>query len=125
MFVGQYDGVIDRDRCVALPPAFLEELRGPGERRGLLALPRTDDGQVYLRLYRAGKTESGAARFAELDAEGRVWLPEDAVRRAGLGTRVTLLGNFDRIEIWDPARYEARSDEIDVERTLWPRPWER
>jgi len=39
-----------------------------------------------------------------VDAQGRVTIPPALLRRAGLGKEAVLLGQVDRIEIWDAAR---------------------
>ncbi len=49
------------------------------------------------------------AHAVDLDTQGRFVLPKDLMRQAGIrGPGVTFVGVDDRIEIWDPARYEAR-----------------
>jgi MraZ protein len=42
-----------------------------------------------------------------LDKAGRICLPEDMVRAAGVTDEVLLVGLLDRFEIWNPARYET------------------
>ncbi|KPK74608.1 MAG: hypothetical protein AMJ79_13635 [Phycisphaerae bacterium SM23_30] len=42
----------------------------------------------------------------ELDRQGRVLLPEKAIRRAGLKERATLIGVRDHLELWDPEKWE-------------------
>ena len=39
-----------------------------------------------------------------VDAQGRVTIPPALLRRAGLGKEAVLLGQVDRIEIWDAER---------------------
>lgn len=40
------------------------------------------------------------------DKQGRILIPQDFIRHAQLGSDVYLLGMGNRIEIWDPKRYE-------------------
>jgi MraZ protein len=42
-----------------------------------------------------------------LDKAGRICLPEDMVRAAGITDETLLVGLLDRFEIWNPARYET------------------
>ena len=42
-----------------------------------------------------------------LDKAGRICLPEDMVRAAGIADEALLVGLLDRFEIWHPARYET------------------
>ena len=49
-----------------------------------------------------------------LDSSSRVNLPASLMGYAGISKKVTVLGNNDRIEIWDKERYEKMlSKEID------------
>jgi MraZ protein len=43
-----------------------------------------------------------------IDAQGRINLSEEFRAYAGLtlNSRIVVAGSFDRVEIWDPARYE-------------------
>ncbi|MFC1783418.1 division/cell wall cluster transcriptional repressor MraZ [Planctomycetota bacterium] len=47
----------------------------------------------------------------ELDRQGRVLLPEKAIRRAGLKERVTLIGVRDHLELWDRQKWERYMQE--------------
>jgi MraZ protein len=41
-----------------------------------------------------------------LDKVGRICLPEEMARAAGVKDEAVLVGLLDRFEIWNPARYE-------------------
>jgi MraZ protein len=43
----------------------------------------------------------------ELDASGRVLLPKRLMEYAGLEKDILLVGQIDKVEIWDQATYEA------------------
>jgi MraZ protein len=43
---------------------------------------------------------------APLDKAGRICLPEEMARAAGIKDDAVLVGLLDRFEIWNPARYE-------------------
>jgi len=43
---------------------------------------------------------------APLDKAGRICLPEEMARAAGIKDEAVLVGLLDRFEIWNPARYE-------------------
>ncbi len=50
------------------------------------------------------------AHAVDLDTQGRFVLPLQLMKQAGIvGPGVKFVGVDDRIEIWDPARYEALS----------------
>lgn len=42
-----------------------------------------------------------------LDSQGRISIPADMQEAAGIHSEVMFLGQFDRIELWDPGKYEA------------------
>jgi len=46
-----------------------------------------------------------------VDAQGRITIPPALVRRAGLGKDAVLLGQVDRIEIWDAERFRVATEE--------------
>jgi MraZ protein len=43
---------------------------------------------------------------APLDKAGRICLPEEMARAAGIGEQAVLVGLLDRFEIWSPERFE-------------------
>ena len=43
---------------------------------------------------------------ATLDKAGRICLPEQMARDAGIGDEAVLVGLLDRFEIWSPERYD-------------------
>ena len=47
------------------------------------------------------------ANKVELDRQGRVLLTDKLLQRAGLKSRVTLIGARDHLEVWDTDRWEA------------------
>lgn len=60
-------------------------------------------GQVknYMRLYYSQAEE------VELDAQGRIRIPERLAAFAGLKQEVMLLGVHDHVEIWDQGAWES------------------
>jgi len=57
------------------------------------------------------------AQLSELDALNRVTIPTALLAHAGIEKRVTLIGLFNRVELWDPEAWksyvESRQD-VDV-----------
>lgn len=43
---------------------------------------------------------------AETDKQGRILIPQNLREHAGLEHDITVIGNLNRAEIWDTARYE-------------------
>jgi MraZ protein len=78
------------------------------ERIALAVAPRTvapDESLAFDRV------NSALAGRVELDRQGRVLLPDKAIRRAGLREFVTLIGVRDYLEIWDTDRWESYLEE--------------
>jgi MraZ protein len=66
------------------------------------------DYRDFQRRYTAGAFD------AQLDAAGRIMLPQALIDKAALSREVVLVGNLDTIEVWDRARWreeEARLDQ--------------
>ena len=96
----------EQETCIAIRPAtswnrFTEEM----QRLGTLW---DQDYRDFQRRYTAGAFD------AQLDAAGRIMLPQTLIDKAGLEREVVLVGNLDTIEVWDRARWreeEARLDD--------------
>ena len=75
-------------------------------RRNLLAHRKARrDGGAYLRRITASAVE------IEPDAHGRIRIPGWLLKQAGLEDTVLFVGALDRIELWEPRRFEAHLDE--------------
>ena len=49
----------------------------------------------------------------EPDKQGRVVLPDENLKRAGIKKEVTLIGVRDHLELWNRADWEARREELE------------
>ena len=79
-----------------LPPKEMAELMA-----SLDAMPNEDRNKTVLkRIIGAESTQ------VTLDKAGRICVPEEMARAAGISGEVVLVGLLDRFEIWEPARYE-------------------
>jgi len=79
-----------------LPPEKLEKLVAEIE-----AMPNSDPRKDVLRRVVGGNSEQVA-----LDKAGRICLPEEMARAAGLTKEAQLVGMLEQFEIWDPDRYQ-------------------
>ena len=83
--------------CVrVLPPTQMAKLM-----QSIDAMPNSDPKKVVLKRI----IGSGSAQ-ATVDKAGRICLPDEMAREAGLKEEAMLVGLLDRFEIWNPERYE-------------------
>lgn len=83
--------------CIrVLPPAQMARLM-----QSIDEMPNGDPRKVALKRL----IGSGSAQ-ASVDKSGRVCLPDEMAREAGLKDEAVLVGLLDRFEIWNPERYE-------------------
>jgi transcriptional regulator MraZ len=122
MFIGTYEHSIDDKSRITLPRRFRDALgKGVVLTRGLdrnVAVYPRDSWKVSVedrisaldplsREARELRTFffSGAAD-ADLDGQGRVLVPAALTRHAGLERVVIVAGNYDHLQLWNPAAWE-------------------
>lgn len=95
------------DKCLHLYP--LEEWNRLEEK--IRSIPKMDAAvQFYLRRVVASALEG------EIDKQGRILIPYEHRQDAGIGSDVVIVGQLEKIEIWDRAGWDAVTDpgKIDV-----------
>ncbi len=80
----------------ALPPRQMAVLM-----RDIDAMPNSDPNKVVLKRFIGSESVQ-----APLDKVGRICLPEDMAKAAGITDQAVLVGLLDRFEIWNPERYD-------------------
>jgi MraZ protein len=139
-FTGQYERTIDSKNRLQLPAqhrGFIEPERDGdgvyvtlGENPGTLSLytPKAFEARAssieteYMEDARARKFEMqfyASACFVEVDKQGRLVLPDRLRKKARLGEEVYLVGQKNRIDIWNRSDFD-RSMGIDWEGDAWP-----
>ncbi len=93
------------DKCLTLYPydgwvKFLEEAGAAG--------PRSEARQLR-------RAFSSRASEVSPDSQGRLVIPSKLKEWAGINDQVTVVGNFDNVELWSPERWEDYNEEIDLE----------
>ena len=58
----------------------------------------------------------GLASRVEWDRQGRVLLPDKALKRAGIGKEVTLVGARDHLELWNRADWDSEREQLEARR---------
>lgn len=116
MFIGEYSHSVDPKKRLALPSKFRGELGNRvvvtrGLDRCLFVYPMKVWEEIASKLGSLPVGESGTRSFirlmlsgavdTELDIQGRVLLPEYLKNDAALKKEVTIVGVYNRLEIWD------------------------
>jgi len=128
MFIGEYEHALDEKKRVSIPKPFRT---GLGKKvvmtRGLdnclFVYSRESWEKVAAKLQElsfAAADTRGFNRFilsgaveVELDAAGRILLPEHQRTFAGLSKQVVFAGVSDRVEIWDATKWGAYKQKIE------------
>jgi MraZ protein len=124
MFLGEYQHTLDAKGRLSLPVKFRNQL--PGSYvvvqgiESCLYLFAPEDFEAFLGKL-TGQTDFGSdlrtarrhfmahAKDDDLDSAGRISIPAKLREWAGLERDVTIIGNGDRVEIWDSGAWEAYS----------------
>lgn len=137
-FLGTYAHTIDPKGRLSIPAKLRKTVELFVLTRGLdgcLFLYSTEEWGVLERQLRLLKFTSKRARFflrqmsshareVSIDGHGRIMVAPELRELAGLGRDVLVIGAMDRIEIWDPKKYESYRDDFglsyeDVAETVW------
>jgi len=92
------------DACVNLYPA--DEFEHFDAR-----LTALSDGDEDVREFIRGIYAT--AHEATLDSQGRLNIPDGLLEWAGVKKESMLVGNKNRLELWNPKKYEERSSSVD------------
>jgi len=125
MFLGDYQHTLDAKGRVSLPAKFRAEMTGKlvvasGLDECLYVYP-AEEYQSFVedlvlqedfepRVRKLRRFFTAGAVEVELDSAGRISLPHKLRDYAGLGKDVAVIGNGNRIEIWDAAKWDSYSE---------------
>jgi MraZ protein len=124
LLTGTFPRVIDDKRRLGIPKAIREQFEKPAPRRLYIApgshqslwiltpdqferfgqrlmenRPSGEELAAFRRLYFA------RAEPSDIDKQGRILIPERLASHAVLGTEAVLIGMFDHLQLWNPARW--------------------
>ena len=94
------------DRCLSVYP--LAAWQALAERISALSISDPDARQFKRMVFAEAMDE-------ELDGQGRIVLPPELRRYAGIDREAVVVGVNTYIEIWDPARWEEQSTKVEDE----------
>lgn len=133
LLTGQYEHVIDAKQRLAIPAEIRSQWRPETDGAAWFAVPWPND---TIRLYTETRFKTlaetrsqtltpdedeaelqstlfGLSRRLEMDAAGRIRLPEEMLADTNLSGEVTLVGAGDRLEVHDRAKWRSqRSDRL-------------
>lgn len=134
MFIGEYQHSLDEKGRLAVPAKFRKLLRGGvvvtrGLDNCLFVYTRAEWGKLVSKLAALPIAKANTRAFArlmlagamdvDLDNQGRIGVPEYLRQYAGITKPVVVAGLYNRLEIWDEARWksykqqtEGKSNEI-------------
>ena len=133
-FLGRYEFQMDEKGRVSLPSAFRREASGDRfvllqwRAPALTLFPASSWATTQERLlaFRRNQPEAwgdvlaitSSAVEVSPDKQGRILIPAWLQEAAGLEEKVLLLGNVDRVELWDPAEFErvARTGSVEFQK---------
>jgi len=122
-FFGRYEHSLDEKGRVILPAKFRASFEHGGYltqyQDGCLALWTQDEFEQQMEVVQdraaASRSDRNLARLwastsheVEIDKQGRMAIPSRLREYAGLSGDVLVQGVIDRVEIWDPARWEEK-----------------
>lgn len=123
LLTGTYERALDEKLRLALPKRLRELLTGqdlvitPGTDGSLAIFPQQAFAALAEKLAARSPAGQDVRAFSRLlyaqshsvetDSQGRIRLPADLARMAGLVGEVVLLGVGDRVEVWNKSRWEA------------------
>ncbi len=128
MLIGEYKHSLDPKKRVAIPAKFRKEIgekavitRGQDQclfvytmqewekvAEKLSGLPTgSADTRNFVRLFLSGATD------VEIDALGRVLIPDNLKQFAGLKEKVVIVGVYRRLEIWNEDNWENYKQRIE------------
>ena len=131
MFLGTYEPKLDDKGRVILPARFREDMEGGivltrGQEHCIYAFPAQEFEQMTVELRRAPLSSKQArddvrvllsGAYKEVpDKQGRITLPPDLRKYAGLDRELTVIGAGSRAEIWNS---QAWNDYLSVQEDVF------
>ena len=131
MFLGTYEPKLDDKGRVILPARFREDMEGGivltrGQEHCIYAFPAQEFEQMTVELRRAPLSSKQARDYIRVllsgaytevpDKKGRITLPPDLRKYAGLDRELTVIGAGSRAEIWNS---QAWNDYLSVQEDVF------
>jgi len=130
MFIGEFRHTLDDKGRVSVPIKFRAGLAQGlvvtrGLDRSLFLYPKNEWGRLAEKLAALplGKADTRAfarlmlagAMEADIDASGRVMIPQYLREYAGLSKNVVITGLYDRLEVWDEDTWNVYREKTEAD----------
>lgn len=131
-FVGLYEQTIDGKNRLAIPHPIRSKMNADTDGRGFYVLPGQEPGTlaIYAEKYFEDRVRSlvpaeedlseqghawrrfefSQAALLDADSQGRILIPDRLLKRTGIGSKVTLIGVQDHLEVWEREAYDRFQD---------------
>lgn len=129
MLIGQYNHTIDEKNRLSFPVKFRKEMGKtvvvtPGLDRCLFVFTVKEWANIAEKLAASSMLQSdtrsfnryllGGAVEVSVDQNGRILLPDFLKDRAGLQSKVTVIGVHTRVELWDESEWKSYKKEVET-----------
>ncbi len=128
MLIGEYTHTLDDKNRMSLPVKFRKEMGksvvvAPGLDSCLSIFTMREWEKISSKLSDGSMIASdnrsfsrfmfGQAIVADVDAQGRILIPENLKNRSGLGSKVIVIGVQNRAEIWNEKAWNSYKKVVD------------
>ena len=131
-FVGSYRHVVDAQGRIQFPRALRRGIHSEAKDTlivthdpdGCLAAYPLNEWDQIRELWQQATSDPGARRArnmirkvlanaaeARIDAQGRISISSELLDKVGIDGEAVIVGAFDRIELWAPARFDEAMEE--------------
>lgn len=130
MLIGEYTHTLDEKNRMSLPVKFRKEMGksvvvAPGLDNCLSIFTEKEWSKISDKLADSSMLQTDNRNFSrfmfgqavdtDVDASGRILIPEHLRRRSKLGSKVVVIGVQNRAEIWNEAAWNTYKKSIDTQ----------
>jgi MraZ protein len=128
MLIGEYTHTLDEKNRVSLPAKFRKVLGKrivlvPGLDKSIALFSPKEWGKMTEKLSESSMLQDDNRRFArfmfggatevDVDASGRILVPDFLKERATLGAKIVLIGVHNRVELWNDTLWATYKKAVD------------
>jgi MraZ protein len=130
MLIGEYKHTIDDKKRMSFPIKFRKEMGKtvvvtPGLDKCLFIFTMAEWSRIANKLADSSMLQAdnrsfnryllGGATTVAVDPQGRILIPDFLIDRAGLKTKVAVVGVHTRVELWDQAVWDSYKKSVEAQ----------